>query len=214
MGAKATAHLPKTFEGIKRKDLIGIPWMLAFALRDDGWYLRQDIIWAKRNPMPESVRDRCTKSHEYVFMLTKNSKYYFDHTAMQEDADEKWEGRYKYQMFSNDTRKSRPSLGHNTAGIKNCSRKRNKRDVWFLPSSDSCREAHFATYPKKLVEPCVLSSCPVGGVVLDPFSGSGTTGIVALQHGRSYIGIELNPDYNAIALRRIRKECSQLRLEV
>lgn len=148
----------------KPKDMIGIPWMLAFALRNDGWYLRQDVIWAKRNPMPESVTDRCTKSHEYIFMLTKNRKYAFDHTAIQEDADEKYVNRYKYRFNDGKAQNTpRPRRGQNTAGIKQYTGKRNKRDVWWLPASDSCREAHFATFPKKLVEPCILSTCCEGG---------------------------------------------------
>lgn len=194
-------------EGIKPKDLIGIPWMLAFALRADGWYLRQDIIWAKNNPMPESVKDRCTRSHEYIFMLTKSKKYYFDHEAMQEDANPKYASRYnKPFMDKGEQECPRPDGKHNTGGIKNYTSKRNKRDVWQVLVCSSVKEAHFAVFPKELIEPCVLAGCPTGGVVLDPFNGSGTTGIVALNNHRNYIGIELNPEYIDITHRRFAKE--------
>ena len=184
----------------KPKDLIGIPWMLAFALRDDGWYLRQDIIWHKPNPMPESVKDRCTKSHEYLFLLSKQQKYYFDHEAIQEDAvteptirDKNAEG-YQADYAKGD----RFSPGARVFGANG---KRNKRDVWTIPVKPT-REAHFATYPENLVKPCVLAGSRVGGVILDPFFGSGTTGRVAVKLNRSYIGIELNPKYVEIERRR------------
>lgn len=169
--------LTQKIEGYKQKDLIGIPWMLAFALREDGWYLRQDIVWAKPNPMPEPVQDRCTKSHEYIFLLSKSPKYYFDHEAIQEDS------------VSNVGNEWHPT------------EKRNKRDVWMIPVQPT-KEAHFATYPEKLVEPCLLAGCPEGGIVLDPFFGSGTTGRVATRFGRNYIGIELNPEYIEIINKR------------
>lgn len=168
----------KLWDGAKPKDLIGIPWMLAFALRNDGWYLRQDIIWAKNNPMPEPVKDRCTRSHEYVFMLTKSKKYWFDHEAMQEDA-----------------------VSRNG--------KRNKRDVWNC-SVATTKEAHFAVFPKELIEPCILAGCPENGLVLDPFSGSGTSGIVAVNNSRNFIGVELNPEYISIMERRVEKECKDV----
>lgn len=158
--------------GLKQKDLIGIPWRVAFALQADGWYLRQDIIWHKPNPMPESATDRCTKSHEYVFLLSKSPKYYFDHESIKE-----------------------PST---TAPGE----KRNKRDVWSIPVRPY-KGAHFATFPPDLIEPCVLAGCPVGGIVLDPFGGSGTTGMVANQHGRDAWLCELNPEYAQLALERI-----------
>ena len=185
---------------IKNKDLIGIPWMLAFALRKDGWYLRQDIIWHKPNPMPESVRDRCTKSHEYIFLLSKKPHYYFDYEAIQEDAvtgetvrDKNAEG-YQADYTNGD----RFSKGENVYGKDG---KRNKRDVWCV-TLKPCKEAHFATFPEELIKPCILAGCRVGGVVLDPFFGSGTTGRVAESLGRKYIGIELNPEYIEIGLRR------------
>ena len=187
--------------GIKDKDLIGIPWMLALALRNDGWYLRQDIIWAKPNPMPESVKDRCTKSHEYLFLLSKSQKYYFDYEAIQEDAvtepqirDKNAEG-YQADYAKGD----RFSPGARVFGANG---KRNKRDVWTI-SVKPTREAHFATYPEDLVKPCILAGSRVGGLVLDPFFGSGTTGRVAVKLNRSYIGIELNPKYIEIEKRRM-----------
>lgn len=159
------AHLHnRNFENtsIKTKDLIGIPWMLAFALRSDGWYLRQDIIWAKPNPMPESVKDRCTKSHEYIFLLSKSQKYYFDYEAIQEDAiwkDDKWKdyGRIAYEGKRTD---NNTSMGQQS--FVKISDKRNKRDVWFV-SPKPVKEAHFATYPEELIEPCILAGSRVGG---------------------------------------------------
>lgn len=193
--------------GTKPKDLIGIPWMLAFALRADGWYLRQDIIWAKNNPMPESVKDRCTRSHEYIFMLTKSRKYYFDHKAIQEPTatcDENVRDR-DHTKLNNTPGRSR------MAGLKrNNYKTRNKRDVWRVGVCSSVKEAHFAVFPKELIEPCILAGCPEGGWVLDPFNGSGTTGIVATQNKRNYIGIDLNPEYLEITKRRIEKECENV----
>lgn len=226
----------KTVRGaVKPKDLIGIPWMLAFALRADGWYLRNDIIWAKPNPMPESVIDRCTKSHEYIFMLSKSDKYYYDHKAIQEQANPKYIERYNYE-FNTGAKESlgggRPNGASNTKGMKQLHYKnlqdkgqttntmhersaeglpdkqyivRNKRDVWTVPVHP-VREAHFATFPKKLIEPCILAGCPKGGVVLDLFAGSGTTAIVAEMNDRNSIGIELNPEYIKIAESRVRGE--------
>lgn len=201
--------------GCKPKDLVGIPWMLAFALRADGWYLRQDIVWAKNNPMPESVKDRCTRSHEYIFLLSKSRKYYFDHEAMQEDADPRNAKRYqKPFMDKAEQRYPHPTGGHNTGGMKTYNGKRNKRDVWRVSVCTSVKEAHFAVYPPELIEPCVLAGCPSGGTVLDPFSGSGTTGIVAVNHGRNYIGVELNPDYVDIAVDRVSRECTGTEVDV
>lgn len=195
----------------KNKDLIGIPWMLAFALRNDGWYLRQDIIWAKNNPMPESVKDRCTRSHEYIFMLTKNKKYFFDHEAIQEPA----------VTFDNYTRDRDNTKMNNTpgrsrmGGLKgNQYKMRNKRDVWRVGVCSTVKEAHFAVFPKELIEPCVLAGCPENGWVLDPFNGSGTTGIVATQNKRNYVGVDLNPEYIEITKRRVEKECTNVSIVV
>lgn len=183
----------------KPKDLIGIPWMLAFALRADGWYLRQDIIWHKPNPMPESVKDRCTKSHEYIFLLSKKPKYYFDSDAIAEKTV-----TFDYGVRDRDHTKLNNTPGRSKMnGLKtNQYENRNKRDVWDV-SLKPCKEAHFATYPEELVRPCILAGCPIGGTVLDPFFGSGTTGRVAESLNREYIGIELNPEYIEIENRRL-----------
>ena len=183
--------------GLKYKDLIGIPWRVAFALQADGWYLRQDIIWSKPNPMPESVRDRCTKAHEYVFLLSKAPRYYFDSEAIKEPAS----GRETY--FGSD-RYSKGS-GRNDAGKYNPTRceTRNRRSVWTV-TTKPFKGAHFATFPPDLIEPCILAGCPVGGTVLDPFGGSGTTAGVAIKHGRGAILCELNPKYAALAPERVR----------
>ncbi len=203
-----------TTNGIKNKDLIGIPWMFAFAMRDRGWYLRQDIIWAKTNCMPESVTDRCTKSHEYIFLLTKQSHYYYDSNAIAVDCSNDSEIRYKYEFNNNEKRHGagRPNGAINTPGMKKFTGKANKRDVWMCHgSSGYCDDAgsHYATYSTKLIEPCVLAGCPVGGVVMDPFSGSGTTGVCALQNERNYIGIELNPQYAELSRVRLDRETRQ-----
>lgn len=180
--------------GYKQKDLIGIPWMVAFALREAGWYLRQDIIWAKGNPMPESVKDRCTKSHEYIFLMAKSRKYYFDNDAIKEPA-----------KYPNDNRGLRTDSRRGTSMNSMSGRTgefRNKRDVWNI-NTKPCKEAHFATFPDTLIEPCVLAGCPEGGIILDPFMGVGTTGMVAKRHNRNYVGIELNSEYIEIAENRI-----------
>jgi DNA modification methylase len=193
--------------GLKHKDIIGIPWRVAFALQSDGWYLRQDIIWAKPNPMPESVTDRCTKAHEYLFLLTKNARYFWDAEAMQEqfaDARMGNPGKYKAHLSSCVTPggihgKGVTGEGWNASGDK---AGRNRRSVWTI-STKPYSGAHFAVMPPDLVRPCILAGCPSGGLVLDPFNGSGTTGAVAVKHGRRYIGIELNPDYIELARARI-----------
>lgn len=187
----------------KDKDLIGIPWMLAFALRKDGWYLRQDIVWSKVNCMPESVKDRCTKSHEYIFLLTKSPKYFFDNTAIQEEA------AYAFDNRGDRTDNRRGTYMNSVSG--NTGEFRNKRDVWSVPASVGYSDggAHYATYNPKLIEPCVLAGCPAGGVVLDPFNGTGTTGVVAIKASRKYVGIDLNAEYIAMSTRRLEKESAQ-----
>jgi len=162
---------PDTPEGLKPKDLQGVPWRLAFALQDDGWYLRSDIVWHKPNAMPESVKDRPTRAHEYLFMFTKHERYYYDYESIKE-----------------------PGLN---------GKLRNRRSVWDI-NTQPFAEAHFAMFPPKLIEPCVLASTKPGDYVLDPFFGSGTVGVVSATHQRSYIGIELNPEYVTIAAGRLR----------
>lgn len=237
-------------DGLKSKDLMGQPWRLAFALQDAGWYLRQDIIWEKPNPMPESVRDRCTKAHEYVFLLSKSRRYYFDQDAIREPASQAtherramvkmpdgWDtGPGAHGSFHRDGREARKyglltgrisdgahrtkaglnvkKLASANSGIKNngsfdaamdvMPAMRNKRSVWTV-ASEPFSGAHFATFPTKLIEPCILAGCPAGGVVLDPFFGSGTTGQVAQALGRHFIGVELNREYEALQAERLRQ---------
>ena len=196
-----TPKLTGKTDGYKNKDIIGIPWLLAFALRSDGWYLRQDIIWHKPNPMPESVTDRFTKAHEYIFLLSKKPHYYFDNEAVKEDAickDDRRCGQGHIDYGGKRDGKTDKYIQRSFVGI---SEKRNKRDVWNV-TVKPVREAHFATFPEKLIEPCILAGSKVGGAVLDPFFGSGTTGVVANKLNRSFIGIELNPKYVEIAKKR------------
>jgi DNA modification methylase len=192
-------------EIIKPKDLTGIPWMLAFALRADGWYLRQDIIWHKPNPMPESVTDRCTKAHEYIFLLSKSTKYYYDHQAILEEAnydgrkDTVMKGSSKYAngYFPSDVdTKSIALVGHERwkNKLNDDIPARNKRSVWTV-ATKPFKEAHFATFPEALIEPCILAGSPLDGIVLEPFAGSNTTGILAIKLQRNYLAAELNPDY-------------------
>lgn len=197
----------KTPSGYKYKDMIGVPWLLAFALRADGWYLRQDIIWNKSNCMPEAVKDRCTKSHEYVFLLSKSERYYFDAQAISEPATSAkgnartFRGGGAYtggRAHDNSAQVKRESHGN----VENQTGRRNKRDVWTI-STTGFRGAHFAVFPEKLVEPCILAGCPAGGMVLDPFMGSGTTGVVAKRLGRDFVGIEINHEYVKMAAARI-----------
>lgn len=190
----------RTGEGLKTKDLIGIPWMLAFALRADGWYLRQDIIWHKPNPMPESVQDRCTKAHEYIFLLSKSQKYYYDHDLIKEPLKGEPEARDKNaEGYQADYAKGdRFSKGERVFGADGMA---NKRSVWSVPVKPYTG-AHFAVFPSELIEPCILAGAPVGGVVLDPFMGSGTTAQVAQDLGRKYIGCELNPAYEKLQKKR------------
>ena len=179
-------------EGIKAKDLIGIPWMMAFALRADGWYLRQDIIWHKPNPMPESVTDRCTKAHEYIFLMSKSQKYYYDADAIKEQSTSKSEGiRFGGNKYGDD---DDPKFATKSGNVSKEYDKANKRSVWTVTTKPYAG-AHFAVFPSDLIEPCILAGAPVGGIVLDPFMGSGTTAQVAQNLGRQYIGCELNPDY-------------------
>lgn len=200
----------KGCSGGKVKDLIGIPWRVAFALQADGWYLRQDIIWAKPNPMPESVTDRCTKSHEYIFLLSKNPKYYFDHVSIKEDSV----GGNKGKAVSFKREGSKRGIANICPNSPMPTHRpdrddthydgpmRNRRDVWTV-ATKPCKVAHFATFPPELIRPCIIAGAPVGGLVLDPFMGAGTTGMVAKQEGRNYVGFELNPAYIEIAERRI-----------
>lgn len=191
--------------GLKHKDLIGIPWRVAFALQADGWYLRQDIIWSKPNPMPESVRDRCTKAHEYLFLLSKGPRYYFDAEAIKETAVHA--GRV-VKATGQDSKNANAGFGSDTKGgfTRNdtlVGETRNRRSVWTV-TTRGYAGAHFATFPPDLIEPCILAGCPHGGTVLDPFGGSGTTAGVAVKHGRNAILCELNPDYAALVPDRVR----------
>jgi DNA modification methylase len=215
--------------GLKPKDLIGIPWMLAFALRADGWYLRQDIIWNKPNPMPESAKDRCTKAHEYIFLLSKSKKYYYDHEAISEPVSPNTHARLSQDVqkqigsarANGGSRSERPmkAVGRKVAkagsGIKNnesfdqamaiMPTDRNKRSVWTVATMPY-KEAHFATFPEKLIIDCIKAGSPAGGNVLDPFMGAGTTAVVAKALGRNYGGCELNPKYMKIIDKRLRQE--------
>ena len=189
-------------DGLKEKDIIGIPWMVAFALRADGWYLRQDIIWHKPNPMPESVADRCTKAHEYIFLLSKSQNYFYDRMAIAEPAiyaeqhankATSW-GKKKVDAGVKSNIEQYQQIG--VENNKTCLEggMKNKRSVWSV-NVKPYKEAHFATYPPELIKPCILSGCPEGGTVLDPFGGSGTTAQVAMENNRSAILCELNPEY-------------------
>lgn len=198
-------------EGLKPKDLVGIPWMVAFALRADGWWLRSDIIWSKVNPMPESVTDRPTKAHEYIFLLSKNARYYYDADAIKEPATHAGKivslGEKSMSKGQATGMGIEPS-GNGLADAYTVVDSRNIRSVWTVPTAPF-PEAHFATFPPKLIEPCILAGAPDGGMVLDPFCGSGTTGIVATRAGRNFIGIELNPEYITMAERRLEAENQQ-----
>jgi DNA modification methylase len=205
--------------GLKNKDLIGIPWMVAFALRADGWYLRQEIIWHKPNPMPESVTDRCTKAHEQLFLLSKSASYFCDMEAIKEDAvggakgsnfHTGKTGEHQLGRASTKPRESKkrgdfnakPGTPEGREPFRAVTETRNRRSVWTI-ATRPYKGAHFATFPPDLVEPCVIAGCPPGGVVLDPFGGSGTTAGVALRNGRNAILCELNPEYAALVDARI-----------
>lgn len=188
-------------DGLKEKDLIGIPWRVAFALQEFGWYLRQDIIWHKPNPMPESVRDRCTKAHEYIFLLTKNPQYYFNNEAI----------KYPATSTDNTNRDRDTTKLNNTPGRqkmmglkKNDYTMANKRSVWSV-ATKPFKGAHFATYPMELIQPCVLAGSKIGDIVFDPFMGSGTTAQVALDNDRQYLGCELNLEYKALQDERLHR---------
>lgn len=185
---------------IKTKDLIGIPWMLAFALRADGWFLRQEIIWHKLNPMPSPVKDRCTTGHEQIFLLSKSPKYYFDSEAIKEpSANPERAGKIERSFSTGDAAQT---LRKDTGREVMRTEWRNKRSVWSV-ASQAYRGAHHATFPEALIEPMILAGCPAGGTVLDPFAGSGTTGVVAARNGRRAILLELNPDFADIAEQRL-----------
>lgn len=198
-------------DGLKEKDLIGIPWMLAFALRADGWYLRQDIIWHKPNPMPESVKDRCTKSHEYIFLLSKSQKYYYDSNSISEPHKEvslqRWSNggedtnNTKYNKETPDTSVGNLRNGSNPLRENGA----NKRSVWTV-TTKPYEGAHFAVFPPDLIEPCVLAGSPIGGIVLDPFMGSGTTAQVAQNLNRKYLGCELNKEYESLQKERLKQQ--------
>lgn len=190
--------LTKITGGLKPKDLCGIPWRVALALQSDGWWLRQDIIWHKPNPMPESVTDRCTKAHEYVFMLTKSARYWWDAKAMKEVGDYPAGTR---AAKGSESRRAVNGVNARPAEYKVYDGTRNRRSVWTIPTQPT-PDAHFATFPEELPRLCILASCPLGGTVLDPFAGSGTTGKVALELGRRAVLIELNPDYVKIIEKR------------
>ncbi len=220
--------------GLKSKDLVVIPWLVAFALRADGWYLRSDIIWAKPNVMPESVVDRPTKAHEYIFLMTKSEKYLYDQDAILEECSPNTHARVSQDVEAqigsarangggktNGNMKAvvrQPKALKNAAGVKAnenfashvCLKveKRNKRTVWTVPPMPF-KEAHFATYPVALIEPCILAGSPRGGLVLDPFMGAGTTALAAAKHSRQFIGCELNPEYLQIANNRVANELAQ-----
>lgn len=227
--------VPTNIKNLKPKDLVGIPWMVAFALRADGWYLRQDIIWHKPNPMPESVTDRCTKSHEYIFLLSKSQKYYYNQESILETATGydgrkdtlmKGSNKYKTGVVPNQSEHTTAASGHERWRFKNLQDKgqqtqsmhenrlngyeylspvRNKRSVWTV-NTKPFKEAHFAVFPEELIVPCIKAGCPEGGIVLDPFMGSGTTAVVSRKLNRNFIGIELNEKYIQISQKRLRNQ--------
>ena len=209
----ARNRMASTFSGsgVKHKDLIGIPWMLAFALRADGWYLRQDIIWHKPNPMPESVRDRCTKAHEYLFLLSKSDRYFFDSEAMKEPSVTPPNVQIAKRNKAPHKGQRDSGMRETTGGFDKITKvydMRNRRSVWTV-ATRPYKGAHFATFPTALIEPCVLAGSRPNDIVLDPFMGSGTTAQVAIQHGRQYLGCELNQEYGDLQQERITKATPQ-----
>lgn len=199
MSGRPTHKTGLTVSTLKNKDLIGVPWLCAFALRANGWYLRQDIIWHKPNPMPESVTDRCTKAHEYIFLLSKSNQYYYDNEAIKTVMD-----CPESDKRAREGRKRNPTklVADIRAGNDRVYELANKRSVWSV-TTHPFKDAHFATFPENLIVDCIKAGCPEGGIVLDPFSGAGTTALVAAKLNRNYIGIELNPEYLKIAEKRI-----------
>lgn len=212
-GRTAAAAMQHKHSTLPEKSLVGIPWKVAFALQADGWILRCDIIWHKPNPMPESITDRPTRNHEYVFLLTKSPQYYYNHEAIKEDCVTTPDQAEGMRFGSVNGKRNDVNKSHsNKPGKKwEYSSKKNKRSVWTI-TTKPYREAHFAVYPPELVEPCLRAGCPEGGVVLDPFIGAGTTALVALQNRRHFIGCELNPEYIRIAMARIKPYLIQKRL--
>jgi DNA modification methylase len=234
LGGKEYKKIPVP-EGLKPKDLIGIPWQVAFALRSSGWYLRQDIIWHKPNPMPESVTDRCTKAHEYIFLLSKSSKYYYDSDSIRTEAKNPTDDLRRYQAQTWDNKNTPDELrngirpkkvkipggwdrGEGSHGtihrdgrasaeyqVAEIKEGANKRSVWTIPTMPYS-EAHFATFPEDLIVDCIKAGCPENGLVLDPFMGAGTTALVASKLNRNFIGFELNAEYIAIAKKRLQDE--------
>lgn len=203
---KRVQEVPKTWAGIKPKDMIGIPWMLAFSLRENGWYLRSDIIWKKRNCLPESVKDRPTKCYEHIFLLSKEKKYYYDYKAIQEPLMDVSKARHKRGRSANSKYAGKQGITQVRENFSDFDQEyKRKRDVWEVSTNTYKMDEHFAMYPEKLIEPCILAGCPKGGIVLDPFFGSGTTGSVSKRLGRQYIGIDINPKYCGLAEQRISK---------
>ena len=205
--------------GYKSKDLMGIPWRLAFALREDGWYLRSDIIWHKENAMPEACKDRPTRSYEHIFLLSKSPRYYYDYDSLAEPMKEVSKKRYvrgrsKENKYLNENsgakiQKINEARGYGQYKGDNIPQFRNKRDIWTI-NTTSFRGNHYAAFPPKLAEICTIAGCPKGGIILDPFIGSGTVGLIALLHNRKYIGIELNEEYVDLARKRIETEVKKL----
>ena len=204
-GAATYSIVRKRPDGLKPKDLVGIPWRVAFALQADGWWLRQDIIWAKPNPMPESVTDRCTKAHEYLFLLTKSARYYYDNEPIREDVKA---GSGSMAAQAHDGGRGDKTVDPRSLRVErvyDVIKGANRRSVWTIATKPYAG-AHFAVMPEALVEPCVLAGSREGDTILDPFTGSGTVGVVALKHGRNFVGTELNPEYAALAEARIRDD--------